>query len=140
MGVRNHAHESFETIKEAAEKKKKSTITAESFEHQVASKMDGFFDDVFLPAMKRFVQSDLTYDDVKTVVRDPVHLGGQDQRRSVPRTCREFLQEPLKKQAVAAEVLPRDDFGAAGSWLNAGGGSGHHGWARPSACRECHRR
>src|SRR3954466_7569766 len=39
----------FQAQKQAAEKKKKTTITAEAFDRQVADKMGEFFDDVFLP-------------------------------------------------------------------------------------------
>ena len=45
--------------KEAAEKKKKTTITAESFDKQVAHKMGRFFDEVFLPTMKKLVEAGL---------------------------------------------------------------------------------
>src|SRR5262249_26528838 len=47
LGVRREHHEEFQAQKEAAEKKKKSTITAESFDKQVAHKMGRFFDEVF---------------------------------------------------------------------------------------------
>jgi hypothetical protein len=43
LGVRKDHHEEFQTQKEAAEKKKKTTITAESFDKQVAHKMREFF-------------------------------------------------------------------------------------------------
>ena len=39
--------------KPAAEKKKKTTITAESFDHQVADKMGEFFEKTFLPGDAR---------------------------------------------------------------------------------------
>jgi hypothetical protein len=41
----------YQADKQAAEKKKKTTITAESFDHQVADKMGEFFDKVFLPEL-----------------------------------------------------------------------------------------
>src|SRR6476661_1015296 len=49
LGIRKEHHEEFQAQKEAAEKKKKTTITAESFDKQVAHKMGGFFSEVFLP-------------------------------------------------------------------------------------------
>ena len=52
LGIRKEHHEEFQAQKEAAEKKKKTTITAESFDKQVAHKMGRFFDDVFLPNLK----------------------------------------------------------------------------------------
>jgi hypothetical protein len=41
--------DSFHADKERAERKKKSSITAAAFDHQVADKMGDFFDEVFLP-------------------------------------------------------------------------------------------
>jgi hypothetical protein len=61
----------YKADKAAAEKKKKTTITAESFGHQVADKMGGFFDEVFLPTMKRLVKAGLSYDEVKRVINIP---------------------------------------------------------------------
>ena len=67
----------FKAQKEAAEKKKKTTITAESFDHQVADKMGGFSDEVFLPTMKKLVKADLSYDEVKKVVKIPTTWGAK---------------------------------------------------------------
>ena len=49
----------YKADKDAAEKKKKTTITAESFDHQVADKMGGFFEKTFLPTMKKLVKAGL---------------------------------------------------------------------------------
>src|SRR4051794_22908706 len=43
--------------KHAAERKKKTRITAESFDRQVADKLGEFFDSVFLPAMEKLVEA-----------------------------------------------------------------------------------
>jgi hypothetical protein len=69
--------EDYKSQKEAAERKKKTTITAESFDKQVADKMGGFFDDVFLPAMKKLVESGLSFDEVKRVVKIPTTWGAK---------------------------------------------------------------
>ena len=45
-GVRREHHEEFQAQKEAAERKKKTTITAESFDTQVADKMGRFIERV----------------------------------------------------------------------------------------------
>src|SRR4051812_38577689 len=63
--------------KDAAEKKKKTTITAESFDHQVADKMGGFFGKTFLPTMKKLVKADLSYDEVKKLVKIPTTWGAK---------------------------------------------------------------
>ena len=63
--------------KDAVEKKKKTTITAESFDHQVADKMGGFFGKTFLPTMKKLVKADLSYDEVKKAVKIPTTLGAK---------------------------------------------------------------
>src|SRR3954467_4885128 len=50
LGQRGSTHQDdHKAEKQAAEKKKKTTITAESFDRQVADKMGDFFDEVFLP-------------------------------------------------------------------------------------------
>ena len=88
LGIRRGAPRGFKAQKDAAEKKKKTTITAESFDKQVADKMGEFFEDVFLPTMKKLVEAGLSYDEVKRLVKIPSDLGGQDQRRAVPRSGR----------------------------------------------------
>ncbi len=77
LGVRKEHHEEFQTQKEAAEKKKKTTITGESFDKQVADKMGKFFSDVFLPTMKKLVEAGLSYDEVKRLVKIPTTWGAK---------------------------------------------------------------
>ena len=77
LGVRRDHHEEFQAQKDAAEKKKKTTITAESFDHQVADKMGEFFDDVFLPVMKKLIEAGLSYDEVKRTVKIPSTWGAK---------------------------------------------------------------
>jgi hypothetical protein len=48
LGIRKEHREEFQAQKEAAETKKKTAITAESFDKQVAFKMGDFFKDQFL--------------------------------------------------------------------------------------------
>ncbi|WP_406698030.1 hypothetical protein V5E97_04170 [Singulisphaera sp. Ch08] len=56
---------------DAAEEKKKITITAESFDHQVADRMDGFFEEVVLPTLKTLAEARLSYDKMKRLVKLP---------------------------------------------------------------------
>jgi len=77
LGVRREHHEEFQAQKEAAEKKKKTTITAESFDKQVADKMGEFFDDVFLPMMKKLIEAGLSYNEVKRAVKIPSTWGAK---------------------------------------------------------------
>src|SRR5690242_8741667 len=65
LGIRKDHHEEFPAQKDAAENKRKTTITAESFERQVADKMGEFFDDVFVPVMRKLIEAGLSYDEVK---------------------------------------------------------------------------
>ena len=87
LGIRKEHHEEFQAQKEAAEKKKKTTITAESFDKQVANKMGKFFDDVFLPNLKKLVEAGLSYDEVKRLVKIPstwgAKIGGEQFREQV---------------------------------------------------------
>ena len=78
LGHRGGSHEDdYKADRAAAEKKKKTTITAESFDRQVAGKMGDFFDDVFLPTMKKLVESGLSYNEVKRLVRMPSTWGAK---------------------------------------------------------------
>ncbi len=77
IGGHHAHHDEFQSQKEAAERKKKTTITAESFDRQVADKMGRFFEDEFLPAMKRLVEAGLSYDDVKKAVKIPGTWGAK---------------------------------------------------------------
>jgi hypothetical protein len=63
--------------KTAAEKKKKTTITAESFDHQVADKMGEFFDKTFLPAIKKMAEANMSYDEVKRRLKIPSTWGAK---------------------------------------------------------------
>ncbi len=77
LGIRKEQREEFQAQKEAAEKKKKTTITAESFDKQVAQKMGEFFKDVFLPALTKLVEAGLSYDEVKRLVKIPATWGAK---------------------------------------------------------------
>jgi hypothetical protein len=73
LGQRGSTHQDdYKADKEAAEKKKKTTITAGSFD-----KMGDFFDEVFLPTMKRLVEAGLSYDEVKRVLKLPGTWGAK---------------------------------------------------------------
>ena len=77
LGIRKEHHEEFQAQKEAAEKKKTTTITADSFDKHVAHKMGGFFGDVFLPTMKKLVEAGWSYDEVKRLVKIPASWGAK---------------------------------------------------------------
>ena len=64
LGHTSGSQKDHQTEKTAAEKKK-TTITAEMFDHQVADKMGEFFDKTFLPAIKKMVKANMSYDEVK---------------------------------------------------------------------------
>jgi hypothetical protein len=63
--------------KKSAEKKKKTTITAQSFDHQVTDKMGPFFKKSFLPAIRKLVEADKSYDEVKRLVKIPSTWGAK---------------------------------------------------------------
>src|SRR3954463_1531209 len=69
LGIRKEHHEEFQAQKEAAEKKKKTTVTAESFDKQVSNKRGAFFDEAFLPMIKKLVEARRSYEDVKRLVK-----------------------------------------------------------------------
>jgi len=68
LGLRKDQQDEYRSQKEAAEKKKKTTITAESFDRQVADKLGEFFAEEFLPTMRKLVEAGLSYDEVKRAV------------------------------------------------------------------------
>jgi hypothetical protein len=87
-GGGSHADD-YKADKAAAEKKKKTTITAESFDRQVADKMRKFFDDIFLPAIKKLIEAGLSYAEVKRREKIPATWGAkisgaQFRERAVP--------------------------------------------------------
>ena len=84
--------DAYKSDKQAAEEKKKTTITAESFDHQVADKMGEFFDDTFLPTMKRLVEAGLSYDEVKRLIKIPTTWGA----KITGEQFRERAAKPLK--------------------------------------------
>jgi hypothetical protein len=67
----------FEAQKEAAETKKKTSITADSFDRQVSHKMGDYFHRVFLPVMQQLVAADLSYNEVKRILRIPGTWGAK---------------------------------------------------------------
>jgi hypothetical protein len=77
LGIRREHHGEFQTREEAAERKKMTTITAGSFDKQVADKLGDFFDDVFLPAMRKLVEAGLSYNGVKRLVKIPSTWGAK---------------------------------------------------------------
>ena len=78
MGHRGGSHDDdYKADKAAAEKKKKTTITAESFDKQVADKMGRFFEDVFLPTMRKLIEAGLSYVEVKRTVKIPGTWGAK---------------------------------------------------------------
>ena len=77
LGHAGSSHKDYHDDTKAAEKKKKSTITAESFDHQVADKMGAFFEKAFLPAIKKLAEAGLSYNEVKRLVKIPTTWGAK---------------------------------------------------------------
>lgn len=82
LGVRKH-HDDFQARKDAAERKKKATITAASFDHQVRDKLGDFFEATFLPAIQEFVAWGALLRRGEGARQDSTHVGGEDQRCNV---------------------------------------------------------
>jgi hypothetical protein len=97
LGIRKEQHEEFNDQKEAAEKKKNTTITAESFDKQVASKMGRFFGDEFLPTLKKLVEAGLSYDDVKRLVKIPTTWGAKISDQHFRERTLAYFQKPPSK-------------------------------------------
>lgn len=89
----------FKAQKDAAERKKKTTITAESFDDQVADKMGGFFGKTSLPTMKKLVEADLSYEEVKKIVKIPTTWGAKISGEDFKERAAEALSRPTPKKA-----------------------------------------
>ncbi len=86
--------DAYKSDKQAAEKKKKTTITAESFDRQVADKFGEFFDDVFLPTMKKLAESGLSYDEVKRLAKIPGTWGAKITGEQFRERVAKFVPRP----------------------------------------------
>ena len=68
--------------------------------------MGRFFEDVFLPVIKKLVEAGLSYDDGEATGEDPEHLGGQDHRRAVPGASDEGAQRLTDRFADQTRPTP----------------------------------
>ena len=91
--LRGGTQEDHKADKDAAEKKKKTTITGESFDRQVPDKMGGFFGKTFLPTMKKLVKADLSYEDLKRLVKIPSTWGAKISGETFQERVTAFLDE-----------------------------------------------
>ena len=113
LGHGGGTQDDHEAGKDAAEKKKKTTITAESFDHQVADKMGGFFEKTFLPTMKKLVKAGPLVRRGEAAREDPDDLGGEDQRASSSRSGRRRPHDP-RPEAPAPTI--RSSSSISGTW------------------------
>jgi hypothetical protein len=75
IGPMGTTHDDHDIRKDAAERKKKIKITAQSFDRQVAHKMGGFFDAVFVPTLSQLIEAGLFYDEVEKALQIPSTWG-----------------------------------------------------------------
>ena len=86
-------------------RKKAKTLTAKSFDQQVAEKYGPWFAGTFLPTMKQLVAARLSYEDLKTLLAMPPEVGSKISSRQFEERARKFLQEP-GKPAAGKSSLP----------------------------------
>jgi len=96
LGIRKEHHAEFQAQKEVAEKKKRTTITGESFDKQVAHKLGNFFGDVFLPSLKKLVDAGLSYDEVKRIVKIPSTWGAKISGEQFQQRVDAYFSKSLK--------------------------------------------
>jgi hypothetical protein len=98
LGPAGSGHEDYQADKKVAEKKKKTTITAGSFDSEVSGKIGKYFDTTFLPAIKRLVEAGLSYEEVKRLIGIPATWGakisGEQFRRRAIRKFRGGVRAP----------------------------------------------
>ena len=70
--------------------------------------MGEFFKVIFLPTLKKLVEADLSYDEVKAAGEDPEHLGCQDQRKAVrgPGKCVFLEIKSRVDEFMLTDLLP----------------------------------
>jgi hypothetical protein len=77
LGYTGGSKGDYQADKQSAEKKKKTAITADMFDHQVADKMGEFFTKTFLPAIKELAKAGLSYEAVKSRLKIPGTWGAK---------------------------------------------------------------
>ena len=116
LGRMAGTYDDHEARKDAAEKKKKTRITAESFDKQVAREMGEFFDGVFLPTIMKLVEAGLFYDEVKKLLEIPASWGAKitceqfvDRTASVIKSAKQGLISPRKAKQLLDDYDYDDD-------------------------------
>jgi len=97
LGLHTEPTQEFQALKEAAEKKKKTTITAESFDKQVAHKLGSFFDTSLLPTMQKLIEAHVSYEDVKRLLKISPTWGAKITGDQFRERSDEFLKESRKR-------------------------------------------
>jgi hypothetical protein len=83
-------------VREAAEKKTKTSITAASFDHQIAEKLGPFFGAVFLPAMKALAEARLSYEDTKRALKIPRTWGAKITAKEFQERASDVIGKPKR--------------------------------------------
>jgi hypothetical protein len=71
---------------------RKKTLTAETFDEQVAAKMGPFFGSTFLPLMKQMVAAGLSYEEIKEAVDLPPAVGAKISGAEFERRATAYLK------------------------------------------------
>ncbi len=80
-------------------KPRKPTLTAATFDAQIAARMEPFFGSVFLPTIKKLVDARLTYDQVKVLLKIPPAVGAK-------MTAKEFAERTAEYRGVSRLIGP----------------------------------
>ena len=75
---------------------KKRVLTAETYDEQVRNKLQPFHDAVFLPTMKKLVDSGLSYNQVKKLVQIPSAIGAKITADEFTRRTASYLKQSGK--------------------------------------------
>jgi hypothetical protein len=77
----------------ARTRKKEKTLTAESFNHQVADKLGPWFPEVFLPTMKHLVAARLSYEKLKSLLEMPPEVGSKISAKQFEQRASAYLED-----------------------------------------------
>lgn len=78
---------------------RKRTLTAATFDEQVAARLQPFYGSVFLPTIKNLVDARLTYDQVKALIQIPPAVGAKI-------TAKEFAERTADYRKVPQAAKP----------------------------------
>jgi hypothetical protein len=94
---------------------RKKTLTAETYDRQVAAKLQPFYDTVFLPTIKKLVAAGLSYQQVKDLLELPPAVGAKITAEEFSKRTSAYLKKAGKPENKSSNSSKeRKDYYVAG--------------------------